>query len=169
MFSHTCRKTNRQVRIEVLDPTARKLLDRDFSHGEYMFLSHRTGKPFEELQLSGRFGYIRSKTPGYGSRKLKMRCIRHSAILEFAKAHCTIAEIRSVTGHSIRTVHRVLDTYMPGHDVLASSAAARRQNMRLHGQTGELIVENKRRLWLADLPQAPKPLSPREIARGAGR
>jgi hypothetical protein len=163
-FFHKCRKTGREVRIEILNPTSRLILDRDYRPGAYMFISGKTNQPFDEGRISARFGYIRSQTPGYKESELRLRCIRHTTILQLALAGCTIPEIGGVTGHSLHWIYLTLEHYLPRDERLAAVAMAKRERMRIGNTEGELIIEGARRLYLGDVPASAKPLTPAEIA-----
>lgn len=48
--------------------------------------------------------------------------LRDTAITRLALAGCTVAEIRSITGHSLETVHQVLRHYLATDDRMAATA-----------------------------------------------
>ena len=164
VFSFRCRKTDAPIRLEVQDPSARRILDRDFRYGDYMFRSARTGQPFDENQIAGRFYYIRSRTPNYKDSKLQLRCLRHTVIVEFARAGCTIPLIGSVTGHSMNHIHKTLEYYMSRDQRLVAQALAKRKKMRIGDVDGEMLIEGARRLWIGDQAKTARPMSPKELA-----
>lgn len=162
-FFYRCRKTKRPVRIQIDEKVAR-LLDSEFRHGEFMFLNTLTGEPFTGNQLSYEFSKIRAKTPGYKHSKIILRQLRHTLVLDLARAGCTIAEIASVTGHSFGSMHRVLEHYLPRHDVLAANAMRKRREMRLGDEDGEMIIEGAaRRVFLGHVPRAQVPKTLQEL------
>lgn len=164
MVIHRCRKTNREVRIPILNPSARKLLDRDYQHGAYMFPRAYDGRPFEMKALTTKFAAIRDKLPDYRGTNLQIRCLRHACILQLARAGCRITEIASITGHSFAWVYETLSSYMGRDEHLARIAMARREKLRLDGIEGEMIIEEARRIFLGPKDPATKPLTPRELA-----
>jgi len=55
-------------------------------------------------------------------RDFQYRDLRRSAVIRLARAGCTIPEIVSITGHSLKTVHTILSTYMPPDSTVARNA-----------------------------------------------
>lgn len=159
-FFYKCVKTKRTVRIQVVNPTARKILDQDYRHGDLMFPRGVDGAPFSGPGLSKTFAKIRKAVPGL-DQTLQLRQLRHTVILELALAGCTIPEIASITSHAMATVHEVLEFYLPRVSELAQNAMEKRERRRqlsVEGLRGELIVEGTRRIFLGDLPKAVVPL-----------
>jgi integrase len=61
-----------------------------------------------------------------GIRGLTFHDLRGTAVTNMALAGCTAAEIASVTGHSMRDVHEILDAhYLGGREELAQRAVAK--------------------------------------------
>lgn len=163
MVIHRCRKTRREVRIPILNPTARTLLDRDFAHGEYMFVRRLDGEPYTERNLSRAFADLRKRTPGYEESELTIRTLRHTCILQLARAGCYVPEIASVTGHALSWVYMTLESYLGRDTHLSCIAMAKREKMRLDGIEGEVILQPERRIFLGPVDPAAKPLTPREL------
>jgi hypothetical protein len=61
---------------------------------------------------------------------LLYRQLRHTAIVNLARAGCTVPEIASITGHSIKTVTQILEHYLPRDSVVASHAISKLENYR---------------------------------------
>jgi hypothetical protein len=162
-FFFNCRKTGAPIRVPVLNPSARQLLDRDYRHGAYMFVSGKTGHPFSEGKLSARFGYIRKQTVGYRSSRLQLRWLRHSVLVAFGRAGATIPEIAAVTGHTLAHCYRTLEFYLTRDERTAAVAMAKREKHRLDGVEGEQLVNGARSLWIADKFRTEIPLTPREL------
>lgn len=163
-FFYKCRKTKRVVRIQVINPTARKILDEGFRYGEYMFPRKLDGKPYDCVSLSKTFAKVRKAVPGLDVA-IQLRQLRHTVIKELAIAGCTVPEIASVTSHAMTTVHEVLEFYLPQLTELAEHAMMKRERRRqfdVEGVRGELIVEGTRRIFLGEIPKALVPLSPAE-------
>lgn len=163
MFLHTCRKTGREVRIPILNPSARKLFDRDYRHGDYMFVRRQDGQPFTETKLTKALRYVRDRTPGYEQSGLVIRALRHTCILNLARSGCTVPEICSVTGHSPNWVHQTLLSYLGRDAHMAHIAMAKRERARVDGIEGEVIIEEARRIFLGPIDPAAKALTPKEL------
>lgn len=165
-FFYTCIKTRREIRISVVNPTARKILDEEYRHGAYMFPRAIHGKPFTGVELTKAFTRIRNKLKGF-DQKLQLRQLRHTVVLELALAGCTIPEIASITSHELATVHQTLQHYLSANPILAAQAVEKRERRRLEdigGLKGEVVVEGARLVYLGDLPEAATPCSPVETA-----
>lgn len=167
-FFHKCRKTKREVRLEVR-PIVREFLDRDFAEGDFMFLNKRNGRPYTQKGAAVAFKKIVQSVPGYSDSPILLRHLRHTVVVELAKAGCTLPEIGSVTGHAMTSLHNVIEHYLPRHSVMASNATAKRDRWIDGGSGGEVIYNGTRRVFIGDLPQALIPATPAEIASGAAR
>jgi integrase len=60
-----------------------------------------------------------------GVTGLTFHDLRGSAVTRLAQAGCTVPEIASITGHSLSSVHSILDTHYLNRDGLAESAIAK--------------------------------------------
>jgi hypothetical protein len=117
-------KTNSYVTIPVSD-RLRAMLDAVWSNDTpYLFVDTATGRPFEEQRLGHVFIDLRNACPG--GRRLVLRALRHSCVVQLARAGCTVPEIASITGHSIFSVERILSTYLPRDNQVAWNAQAKR-------------------------------------------
>jgi len=163
MLVHRCRKTNREVRIPILNPTSRTLLDRDYRHGDYMFVRRQDGEPFTERNLSRAFATLRDRTPGYEESGLTIRTLRHTCILQLARGGCSVPEIASVTGHALSWVYETLSSYLGRDSYLAFMAMSKRERMRLDGIEGEMVLQPERRVFFGPVDPATKPLTPKEV------
>jgi integrase len=66
-------------------------------------------------------GIRRSSTAKLGD--LHFHDLRGTAVIRLAIAGCTVPEIASITGHSLKDVEQILDAhYLGGRDELAESA-----------------------------------------------
>lgn len=65
-----------------------------------------------------------------GGRRLVLRQLRHSCIVQLARAGCTVPEIASITGHSIASVGRILSVYLPRDSTVARNAQMKRGIVR---------------------------------------
>lgn len=59
-------------------------------------------------------------------RALQFRYLRHTAVTRLAEAGCELAEIAAITGHSLKTVHSIIDRYLVRTAKLARNAFRRR-------------------------------------------
>lgn len=168
MVIHRCRKTRREVRIPILNPTARTLLDRDFRYGEYMFVRKQDGEPYTERNLSQAFARLRKRTPGYEDSELTIRTLRHTCILQLARSGCYVHEIASVTGHALSWVYETLESYLGRDTYLSHIAMAKREKMRMDGIEGEVILQPERRIFFGPVDPATKPLTPKELSLYGG-
>jgi len=117
-------KTARPILLTIPDGL-RQRLDARYRPGQLLFPSPR-GRAFTIGHLSEYFRESTKHLEGYDDAPLKLRTLRHSAILNFARAGCTIPMIASVTGHSLVTVHQILNHYLPRDPMLAAQAQALR-------------------------------------------
>jgi integrase len=60
-----------------------------------------------------------------GITGLTFNDLRGSAVVRLAEAGCTVPEIASITGHSIRSAHGIIDRYLPRTRELALAAVAK--------------------------------------------
>ncbi|WP_045318841.1 MULTISPECIES: hypothetical protein [Brevundimonas] len=163
-FFYKCVKTGREVRIQVMNPRAREVLDASYKYGAYMFPRTLDGKPFTGVELTKAFTRIRKQLRGF-DQKLQLRQLRHTVVLELALAGCNIPEIASITSHSLETVHHTLKHYLSKNTELANRAMEKRERRRLEqvaGLSGEIIVEGARCIYLGDLPKAVTPSAPED-------
>ncbi len=64
------------------------------------------------------------------------RDLRRTAMLRMAEAGATVPQIASVSGHSIETTQRILETYLPRNFELAENAITRLADYQKQAQTG---------------------------------
>jgi hypothetical protein len=57
-----------------------------------------------------------------GLRDRRFMDLRRTAIVRLGEAGCTVAEIAAISGHSIETTARILETYLPRNATMASAA-----------------------------------------------
>lgn len=161
-FAYVEQKTGRQIRIRVINPRAREILDEAYRPGDYMFPRALTGQPFTSVELTKAFTKIRKRLTGFDP-KLQFRQLRHTVVLELALAGCTVPEIATVTGHALASVHGTLKHYLAGHTELSERAMQKRERRRLEmasGVEGELIIDGVRCIYIGDRPAIAKPQEP---------
>lgn len=86
----------------------------------YLFTDAATGKPWTEQRLGHVFAAIRTNPA------LQLRALRHSCVVQQARAGCTVPEIASVTGHSPFSVEQILRKYLPRDNQVAWNAQRKR-------------------------------------------
>ncbi|MFN4287537.1 MAG: tyrosine-type recombinase/integrase [Brevundimonas sp.] len=128
-------KTDEPVAI----PVSRGLRDRlAVNAGERLHLFHnpRTGRPWvrmrgplieaDDTAASKDFARVREQAVSDGARDLKLKWLRHSCVVQLARAGCTVPEIAAITGHAIQSVHSILQRYLPRDSQVAANAQAKR-------------------------------------------
>lgn len=86
----------------------------------YLFSDAATGKPWDEQRLGHVFAAIRTNDA------LQLRALRHSCVVQLARAGCTVPEIASITGHSPFSVEQILRRYLPRDNEVAWNAQRKR-------------------------------------------
>lgn len=117
-------KTQTYVTIPISD-ALRGLLEavRD-PESLYLFVDRRTGKPFAEQRLGHVWGAIRLDAGFH--KGLQVRGLRHSCVVQLARAECTVPEIAAITGHSPYSVQQILSRYLPRDNEVAWNAQTKR-------------------------------------------
>lgn len=125
VFSFRQSKTDAPVDIEISE-TLRVLLATAGDGHLFLFRNERTKKAYTENRLSKTFAWVRKAVVGRGGRGLVLRQLRHSCVVQLARAGCTVPEIASITGHSISSVGRILSAYLPRDSEVARNAQVKR-------------------------------------------
>lgn len=127
MFSFEQSKTDNPVDIPVSDQLA-ALLQRCRVDGQlYLFLNEATGRPWREEELSQAFAYIRkTRVLAKGGPERQLRVLRHSCVVQLARAGCTVPEIAAITGHTLTSVEKILSHYLPRDSQVARNAQIKR-------------------------------------------
>jgi integrase len=131
IFRFNQSKTGAYVTIPV-STSLKELLESYGEQGEFLFVSPGSKQPFSESYLSAVFGRIRGQVTGYENRPLCLRHLRHSCVVQLARSGCTVPEIASITGHSMGSVHNIIEHYLPRDNVLARTAVEKRLRAMLH-------------------------------------
>jgi len=125
VFSFAQSKTGSEVAIEV-SLKLRALLD-PMAKGElFMFRDESTGKPYTAERLVKVFGKVQDAVTAQGGRRLLMRWLRHSCVVQLARHDCTVPEIAAITGHALSSVSTILTTYLPRDTEVARNAQVKR-------------------------------------------
>lgn len=69
----------------------------------------QSGAPWEDKQFRGTFSQTKNRA---GLRQLHFHDLRGTAITILCEAGCTERQIGSITGHSVKRVHAILEKYM---------------------------------------------------------
>lgn len=97
---------------------------------DHLILNEATGRPYADENAFGKkFRLVRAAVaethPALGA--LWFMWLRHTAIVRMAEAGCIDAQIGSVTGHSLKTIHKMLDEhYFQPTETLARQATDKR-------------------------------------------
>lgn len=93
-----------------------------------VLLCETTGEPWKEDYFRHTFAKVRAEAAKLCPSVLDKRWsdLRDTAITWLAIAQCTIPEIASITGHSLATIHQILDKhYLVRDDQLSVSAVSK--------------------------------------------
>lgn len=91
-----------------------------------LFRNEPTGKTYTENRLSQTFRSVRKAAVKAGGRPLVLRQLRHSCVVQLARAGCTIPEIASITGHTLDSVTTILSKYLPRDSTVDRNAQVKR-------------------------------------------
>lgn len=125
VFRFHQQKTGEYLQIEA-PQILRDVLDK--SHDSlYLVQRDETGRPYQDRDAWGvDFDKVRALAHESGAQWLLLRHLRHSVVVQLSRAGCTIPEIASITGHTIKNVHSILQKYLPRDTKLAQKAMNRR-------------------------------------------
>lgn len=113
-------KTKSYVTIPVSDDLSDMLEVVTCADSLFLFTDAATGKPWDEQRLGHVFADIRAKPA------LQLRALRHSCVVQLARAGCTVPEIAAITGHSPFSVEQILRKYLPRDNEVAWNAQRKR-------------------------------------------
>jgi integrase len=123
------RKGGRKIRFaarctrmlrETLD--AAKLALGRIPHKDEPILTTITGQPWVESHFSTKFSATKNRA---GLAHLHFHDLRGTAITVLAENGCTNSEIASITGHSMKHIEKIIDTYMARTRQLNDEAVAK--------------------------------------------
>jgi integrase len=92
----------------------------------FLFRNERTGKTYTEERLSKTFAWVRVEGLKDQARSLQLRWLRHSCVVQLARAGCEVPQIAAVTGHSHASIMKMLDVYLPRDSQVAQNAQRKR-------------------------------------------
>jgi integrase len=127
-------KTGARVSVPFTDPLAKRLAAIrtrgpagdvvDLARARRLVVDERTGAPYGEHAFRKAFRRVRAAAaadmPAIGGKQFLD--LRDTAVTRLALAGCTVPEIRSITGHTLASVHQVLEHYLALDDKSADAA-----------------------------------------------
>jgi integrase len=119
------RKTGRKVNVPVTR-LLRSVLE-NTPRNSPVILTNSLGRPW--LPRTFREAWLRA-TRAAGIDDLHFHDLRGTAVTRLAEAGCTEAEIATITGHSLASVHSILECYLARTDKLAIAAIAKLERDR---------------------------------------
>ncbi len=128
VFSFDQSKTDQPVAIPVSERLRGILAHIERKGSIYLFHDKGTGRAFRDVdRLSHVFEDVRTRfvLPS-GGRRLVLRAIRHSCVVQLARHGAEVPEIVSVTGHSLSSANEILKVYMPRDSRVAMNAQRKR-------------------------------------------
>lgn len=152
-------KTGQRVMLKLPPYLVERIESRRRREKGLLILSKR-GKPYTTTSLAAYFRETLELTQWDGP-VLKLRHLRHTAVVNFARAGCTIPQIASVTRHSLKAVHQIVAHYLPQDPVLADQAMALRAGVAVLETPQTLMIEGAQRVFTGDLSPPAKPTAGR--------
>jgi len=132
MFRFDQSKTESRVSIPV-SPKLRAMLKEAADGALFLFRDERTGKAYTEQRLSKMFAEVRDNDNAEREkggvapwRYLVLRWLRHSCVVQLARAGCTVPEIAAITGHALSSVTSILEFYLQRDSTVAENAQRKR-------------------------------------------
>ena len=120
-------KTGAYVNFPLIEDVGLLLESLKGTENEFIFRDTDSGEPFSENSLSMTFCAIRERVRRPEAPKLKLRTLRHSCVVQLARAGCEVPEIAAITGHAFVSVDRILKTYLPRDSIVAQNAMEKRR------------------------------------------
>lgn len=114
-------KTNSYVTIPATDRLKVRLAGRDQAQ-LVLVVSETNHKRYTSREFKKAFRKIAIAA---GLKNLWFMHLRHTAVVNYARAGCTVPEIASITGHTVGSVNNILKHYLPRDSELAKGAVAK--------------------------------------------
>jgi integrase len=118
-------KTGRRVEIPCTR-ALRRMLDATPREAA-VILTTRTGRPWTPRYFKAQW---EAASKAAGIEGLHFHDLRGTAVTMLAEAGCTVPQIASITGHSLKTVTTILDAYLARTKALAGEAVALFENAK---------------------------------------
>ena len=122
-------KTGREVRVPCT-VALKKTLDAAPRRGALILLT-KTDRAFQKRYFAEKWDdvYVAAKLPGVApvdpKARLHFHDIRGTTVTMLFEAGCTVAEVASITGHSLRRAQEILDKYLSRTSGMATNAIAK--------------------------------------------
>lgn len=122
-------KTGREVRVPCT-VALKKTLDAAPRRGALILLT-KTDRAFQKRYFAEKWDevYVSAKLPGVDpvdpKARLHFHDIRGTTVTMLFEAGCTVAEVASITGHSLRRAQEILDKYLSRTSGMATNAIAK--------------------------------------------
>lgn len=122
-------KTGREVRVPCT-VALKRTLDAAPRRGALILLT-KTDRAFQKRYFAEKWDevYVAAKLPGVEppgpKARLHFHDIRGTTVTMLFEAGCTVAEVASITGHSLRRAQEILDKYLSRTSGMATNAIAK--------------------------------------------
>ncbi len=116
-------KTGRRVAIPCTT-ALREMLD-GLSRDAAVILVTKSGRPFKKRYFAAQWARASAAA---GISGLHFHDLRGTAVTMLAEASCTVPEIATITGHSLKTVDLILERYLSRTRHLADAAISKLEN-----------------------------------------
>ncbi|MEM9047051.1 MAG: tyrosine-type recombinase/integrase [Pseudomonadota bacterium] len=133
-FSLTQSKTGRDVYVPCTEELLR-VLD-ETPKRSTLIMTNTRGRPWTQdgFQTSWRKAAIKSGIQG----RLRFNDLRDTTVTMLSEAGCTVPEIATITGHTLKSVDQILERYMSRTKVMATAAIVKLDVWRRTGEQQKL-------------------------------
>ncbi len=107
-----------------------------------VILTTKTGRAWQKRYFAEQWD---EASKAAGIIDLHFHDLRGTAVTMLAEAGCSVPEIASITGHSLKSVHTILEKYMSRTKALAKSAMAKFENASSTDFANRLQTEDRRK------------------------
>jgi hypothetical protein len=125
VFSFNQSKTDEPVTIPVSKACCEAIEAARVKDSIYLFHDYLTDGTVQAFVDVNRLGHVFGDNRPQGSA-LWLRALRHTCVVELARASCEIPEICSITGHTLASATSILQTYLPRDGKVAANAQRKR-------------------------------------------
>jgi integrase len=116
-------KSNRRVYV-ACTAALKSMLD-SMDREAAVILATKTGRAWQKRYFAEQWD---EASKAAGITDLHFHDLRGTAVTMLAQAGCTVPEIASITGHSLKSVYSILEKYMSRTEALAKSAMTKFEN-----------------------------------------
>ena len=117
-------------------PTLQRVIAKTKRVSTHIVVSEATKQPYKGDHFRHLFSEIRDMV-GIG-KELQYRDFRRTAVVRLALSGATVAEIVSVTGHTLKSATNILSVYLPKHTQLAEHGIAKLVSFEMAKKSKEL-------------------------------